>query len=77
MCVCVCRGDEADKTNKIKKATGTYLALACFAGAQQKVHGPEDPDADPLPRQALLSACFTSITPVTDVTLGFLCDLSV
>lgn len=54
------RLDKADKTNKIKKAKGTYLALAFFTGAQQNVHGNEHPDADPLPRQALLSACFTS-----------------
>lgn len=75
--VCVSGGGEVDKTNKFKKGTGTYLALACFAGAQQNIHRPEHPDADPLPRQALISACFTSIlpTPVTDVTLGFLSDL--
>lgn len=64
VCVCVLgRAGEADKTNEIKKATGTYLALACCAGAQQNVHGPEHPDADPLPRRASLSACFPSIIP--------------
>lgn len=70
--VCACGGGiKANKTNKMKKATGTYLALTCFAIVPNT------------PMLILFHArlCFLRVsppslpTPITDVTLGFLCDL--